>query len=98
LENNIEITDLKQLIQQIYSSFYNYLEQEDSQGTEFIYNPWLENAYNLNKEITIISGKNKHQGVFIGIKEGNLLLKDLNNNIISKIITGDVFFSLEKKL
>jgi BirA family biotin operon repressor/biotin-[acetyl-CoA-carboxylase] ligase len=53
---------------------------------------WVNNAFNLNKPVTVIFKGEKLQGIFEDIDEAGSLLMRLPDGQIKKIVAGEVFF------
>ena len=94
IKNNIKLDDI---LCNIMINFDKYIKLSIEQGNEIIYQTWLEAAYNLGKQVIIISGKEEMKGVFEGIEDGNLVLM-MNQGQKRLICTGDVFFSEKEKI
>lgn len=75
-----------------YLKFFDtYLENLQENGFNDIHQQWLENVYNLGKEIVVKQEHKEERGIFIGIDdEANLLLRQ--DLVTKKIFVGDVFY------
>ena len=96
-DNHIDNISLDKVLCDIMLGFDKYINLLSQHGDEFIYNKWLEHAANIGKKLIVMSGSKEIEGVFTGIKEGNLILKD-NDGLEQLIATGDVFSRKMKKL
>ena len=90
-KEGIKNINLEVLIKNIVANFDQYLNLANSSGDQVIYDLWLKNAHNLGQEIIILTGTEEVKGIFCGIKDGNLIVKQNGNN--RAFFTGDVFFS-----
>lgn len=76
--------DRNKLCASLIDSLINYLERFSSYGLKSFLNEWEKKDMLFNKTVTLISGKNKHEGLCMGINEqGHLLLKNSKNKIHS---------------
>ena len=96
-EEGINDVKIDELLLSIVINFDNYLSSAEDTGDQKIYDEWLKYAYNLGKDIIVITNKQETRGTFVGIKEGNLIVKD-QDNIDQVFYTGDVFFSEKEKI
>lgn len=93
----INIDKADELLCSIVINMDHYLSLADEKGDQVIYNQWLESAYKLHKEIIVISNKEEIKGIFMGIIDGNIIIKDKDGEE-RKLYTGDVFFSEKEKI
>ena len=86
-----------QLLQNIAINFEQYLNMANIKNDQTIYDLWLKDAYNLNEEIIVITTKEEIKGIFEGIENGNLIIRQKNGDK-RVVLTGDVFFSENEKI
>ena len=97
-EHNIKKNiKLDAILCNIMLSFDKYIKLSIKEDTNVIYEKWLNSAFNLGKKVIIVSGKEEINGIFKGIKNGNLLLVTAEGKE-RLICTGDVFFSEQEKV
>ena len=86
-----------ELMFSIIMSFDELFKLVDDKGDQVIYDQWLKVAYNLDREIIVASDADEIKGIFTGIRDGNLVVKERDGaeQIIS---TGNVFFSEKEKI
>ncbi len=94
-EADINVT-ADDFLQRFLTIFNMYLELYATGNITQIRRQWLENAKGLGQPLQVCQDNRKQTGVFHGIDENGALLLE-NNNGISKILVGDVFYIEKKK-
>jgi len=94
-EADINVT-ADDFLQRFLTIFNMYLELHAAGNITQIRRQWLENAKGLGQPLQVCQDNRKQTGVFHGIDEnGGLLLE--NENGITRILAGDVFYIEKKK-
>jgi len=82
-------TDIRILLENFLDNFSNFFSIWQNFGFKNLRNLWLEDAYNLHKEIIVGDSDSRISGIFEDLDEfGNLILKTPEKTI--KIFAADI--------
>ena len=79
------------LLSKFLEKFENLYKNWQDFGFKPIRNLWLQNAYNLNKEISVNLANQKVQGIFKDLDESGNLVLEMHNGEIKMISSGEIF-------
>ena len=82
---------MKLALSYYYQSFFKWYKHWQEDGFYSVRDAWLEKAYGMHQETTVVCGNQTYIGRFVGLDEhGALKLKTLNGH--HTLQAGDVYF------